>query len=61
MRKRLSVLISTLALALPALPAAAKDKLTVYTYESFTAEWGPGPVVKKNFEAECGCSAHIYW
>ena len=55
MRKRLSVLISILALALPALPAAAKDKLTVYTYESLTAEWGPGPVVKKNFEAECGC------
>src|SRR5690606_7740153 len=20
-----------------------------------TAEWGPGPAVKKNFEAECGC------
>jgi len=59
MRKRLSVLISTLALALPALPAAAKDKLTVYTYESFTAEWGPGPVVKKNFEAECGCEVNF--
>ncbi|RAZ83092.1 thiamine ABC transporter substrate binding subunit [Mesorhizobium hawassense] len=36
-------------------PAAAKDKLTVYTYESFTADWGPGPAVKKEFEAECGC------
>jgi thiamine transport system substrate-binding protein len=35
--------------------ALAKDKLTVYTYESFTADWGPGPVVKKQFEAECGC------
>jgi thiamine transport system substrate-binding protein len=35
--------------------ALAKDKLTVYTYESFTADWGPGPVVKKEFEAECGC------
>ncbi|TIO75598.1 MAG: thiamine ABC transporter substrate-binding protein, partial [Mesorhizobium sp.] len=22
-------------------PAEAKDKLTVYTYESFTADWGP--------------------
>jgi thiamine transport system substrate-binding protein len=43
---------TTLALIVP---AAAKDKLTVYTYESFTAEWGPGPQVKKNFEAECGC------
>jgi thiamine transport system substrate-binding protein len=36
-------------------PALAKDKLTVYTYESFTADWGPGPVVKKEFEAQCGC------
>ncbi|TIR56990.1 MAG: thiamine ABC transporter substrate-binding protein, partial [Mesorhizobium sp.] len=36
-------------------PAEAKDKLTVYTYESFTADWGPGPAVKKEFEAECGC------
>ncbi|WP_309082831.1 thiamine ABC transporter substrate binding subunit [Chelativorans sp.] len=40
---------------LAALPAAAQEKLTVYTYESFTSEWGPGPVVEKAFEAECGC------
>ena len=36
-------------------PAFAQETLTVYTYESFTAEWGPGPAVKKAFEAECGC------
>ena len=35
--------------------AEAQQKLTVYTYESFTAEWGPGPQVEKAFEAECGC------
>ncbi|WP_159586234.1 thiamine ABC transporter substrate binding subunit [Chelativorans xinjiangense] len=35
--------------------AQAQEKLTVYTYESFTADWGPGPVVEKAFEAECGC------
>ncbi|ESY63456.1 thiamine ABC transporter substrate-binding protein [Mesorhizobium sp. LNHC252B00] len=40
-------------------PALAKDKLTVYTYESFTADWGPGPVVKKEFEAECGCDVEF--
>ena len=45
--------IST-ALALSVLPAQAAD-LTVYTYDSFTAEWGPGPIVEKAFEAECGC------
>ena len=37
-------------------PALAQEKtLTVYTYESFTAEWGPGPQVEKAFEATCGC------
>jgi thiamine transport system substrate-binding protein len=36
-------------------PAHAADKLTVYTYESFTAEWGPGPQIEKAFEAECKC------
>ncbi len=55
MRKTLSVLISALALAAAILPATAKEKLTIYTYESFTAEWGPGPQVKKAFEADCDC------
>src|SRR5262245_6091397 len=54
MRTRLLPLIA-LALAGFALPAAAKDKLTVYTYESFTAEWAPGPQLDKAFAAECGC------
>jgi thiamine transport system substrate-binding protein len=54
MRSLLFALVSVAALA-AALPASAKDRLTIYTYESFTADWGPGPVVKKNFEAECGC------
>ncbi len=37
------------------MPALAKPVLTVYTYDSFSADWGPGPAVKKAFEAECGC------
>lgn len=55
MRTILLSLTSALALAAAALPAGAGGKLTVYTYESFTSEWGPGPQVKKAFEAECGC------
>jgi thiamine transport system substrate-binding protein len=35
--------------------AEAQDQLTIYTYESFTADWGPGPVVEEAFEDECGC------
>ncbi len=42
-------------LAAASTPAAADGRLTVYTYDSFTAEWGPGPAVKKAFEARCGC------
>ncbi len=52
--------------ALLAAPAAAQDSstqdssapkpvLTVYTYDSFASEWGPGPVIAKGFEATCGC------
>lgn len=53
--RRLSISLAfVLAFAAPA-AAQEKPKLTVYTYESFTAEWGPGPLVEKAFEAECGC------
>ncbi len=30
--------------------------LTVYTYESFTSEWGPGPIIKTAFEKQCDCT-----
>jgi thiamine transport system substrate-binding protein len=33
--------------------------LTVYTYDSFAAEWGPGPQLKEGFEAQCGCTVHF--
>lgn len=44
-------------LSLLALPTLAADRpvLTVYTYNSFTADWGPGPAIQQAFEAECGC------
>jgi thiamine transport system substrate-binding protein len=39
-----------------AIPALAETPvLTVLTYDSFTSEWGPGPVVEKAFEATCAC------
>ena len=53
MRTICPALLSVLLLSVA--PASAQEKLTVYTYESFTAEWGPGPAVEKAFEAECGC------
>ncbi|HEV7433365.1 MAG TPA: thiamine ABC transporter substrate binding subunit [Pseudorhizobium sp.] len=40
--------------------AAAQEKaLTIYTYESFTAEWGPGPKVKEEFEKTCDCTVNF--
>ena len=29
--------------------------LNVLTYDSFVAEWGPGPAIETAFEAVCGC------
>lgn len=29
--------------------------LTVYTYDSFVTDWGPGPAIEAAFEATCGC------
>jgi len=26
------------------------EKLTIYTYDSFVSEWGPGPIIEKQFE-----------
>ncbi|WP_337261127.1 MULTISPECIES: thiamine ABC transporter substrate binding subunit [unclassified Serratia (in: enterobacteria)] len=42
-------------LLLAAAPVLAKPTLTVYTYDSFAADWGPGPAIKKAFEADCDC------
>lgn len=51
----LRALLTTALVLLVAQSARAAETLTVLTYESFTAEWGPGPAVEKAFEAQCGC------
>jgi thiamine transport system substrate-binding protein len=33
--------------------------LTVYTYDSFVAEWGPGPAIEAAFEETCGCDLQL--
>lgn len=42
-------------LALAQAAQAETPVLDVLTYDSFIAEWGPGPAIEKAFEAECGC------
>ena len=48
-----------LAAALNAGAVETTPTLTVYTYDSFTSEWGPGPQVKQAFEAECQCNLEL--
>jgi len=39
--------------------ANEKPTLTVYTYDSFAASWGPAPKIKKSFEKECDCTLNF--
>ena len=48
-----SFIIGFLSVIHPAL--SDKPVLTVYTYDSFTSDWGPGPAVKSKFEETCEC------
>ncbi len=50
-----NAIIPCLFLMSVAAVAADKPTLTVYTYDSFAADWGPGSAIKKAFEAECDC------
>ena len=51
------LVIAALLAASPAL--AQTPQLTVYTYDSFLSEWGPGPAIKQAFETECGCVLNL--
>ncbi|MGU3794770.1 thiamine ABC transporter substrate binding subunit [Vibrio diabolicus] len=38
---------------------AAEKPLTIYTYDSFAADWGPGPKIEQAFESKCGCDVNF--
>lgn len=38
---------------------AETPELTVYTYDSFVSDWGPGPAVETAFEEICGCDLKL--
>lgn len=46
-------LAATTLFASPAL--ADTPELVIYTYDSFVAEWGPGPQIEAAFEDTCAC------
>jgi thiamine transport system substrate-binding protein len=57
----MKTLILAAGLTLATSMAHAQDKpvLTVYTYDSFVTDWGPGPAVEKAFEATCDCDLQL--
>ncbi len=57
-------LVFTAGCLLTATSAMAQDssgtpELTVYTYDSFVADWGPGPQIEEAFEANCNCDLDL--
>ena len=38
---------------------AQENQLNIYTYESFTSEWGPGPSIENEFENFCNCNLNF--
>ena len=61
MRKMFTLALAAFAGLVPVMAAQAADKpvLTIYTYDSFASEWGPGPAVEKAFEATCDCDLNF--
>ncbi|MEO8758366.1 MAG: thiamine ABC transporter substrate binding subunit [Devosia sp.] len=45
-----------MGLTSPPAPAFAADALTIYTYDAFAADYGPGPGLKFGFEKICDCT-----
>lgn len=57
---RCSLLAAALGLVLTNQSVAGEaPELTVYTYDSFVTEWGPGPLIEEAFEAECECILNL--
>lgn len=52
-------LLATTAAFAPVASAQEPPTLTVYTYDSFASDWGPGPQVSAAFEAVCDCRVNI--
>lgn len=61
MKRALTLASLSLLISSVAMPIYAQDKpiLTVYTYDAFAADWGPGPQLKAGFEASCDCTLDI--
>ena len=59
MKKILTAAAFSLIAAMGAQASDEKPTLTIYTYDSFVSDWGPGPAVKTAFEATCNCTLEM--
>ena len=50
-----SKILSIIIILITISSISAKEVLVVGTYDSFAAEWGPGPVIEAEFEKNCDC------
>lgn len=57
--RRCALLAAVIATSATASASADTPTLTIYTYNSFVSEWGPGPAIQPLFEAQCQCK--IEW
>ena len=59
-RRKMEKIMKAIHLALAffataSMASADNPVLKILTYDSFAAEWGPGPAIEKGFEATCAC------
>ena len=59
MKLKSLTVFSLLAILSASAHAQDKPELTIYTYDSFIAEWGPGPKIKAAFEKQCECEINF--
>ncbi len=52
----MKILTTAALLTLAGASWAQTNTLTVYTYDSFVTDWGPGPAIKAAFEETCDCT-----
>jgi thiamine transport system substrate-binding protein len=55
--KKSKILITSLLSLICYLNIALSEnnELVIYTYDSFSSEWGPGPAIESKFEESCEC------
>jgi len=54
-RALFTAIVAVLLLISSPVKAQEKPVLTIYTYDAFAADWGPGPKIKVVFEETCDC------